>query len=269
MNTHAPQAALDDVSATNDANRGSNNDPAAETLIPGGRACPAGSGWRWIVQGWQLFKMTPFMFLAALLIAICLYLIIALIPLLNLLISLVAPFFIAGFGACARSVAKEGHFGLGQLFDGLRNRPGALMLVGLIYLASAVAVFIAAAVIFRSSGLFTLATGGQLAPNTVFFPSLLGALLFIFAGLTLVLAAFVYAPFLVHEHAHLSAFKAMKMSFQGCFRNFTAGTVFCLIVMVLGVLASLPFGLGWLILLPVVQLATYASYHDIYIATEG
>ena len=40
-------------------------------------------------------------------------------------------------------------------------------------------------------------------------------------------------------------------------------------VILLAIVASIPFGLGWLVLFPVSYLALYASYRDIFIAQSA
>jgi uncharacterized membrane protein len=58
--------------------------------------------------------------------------------------------------------------------------------------------------------------------------------------------------------------EALKLSFSGCWRNLGALAVFGLIYILLGIIASLLFGLGWLLLVPVMVLALYCGYQEIY-----
>ena len=81
-----------------------------------------------------------------------------------------------------------------------------------------------------------------------------------------VLSAFVFAPYLIHEHEQLSAPTAMMMSFKACFKNIASGLVFFLVMIPLSIGATIPFGLGWLVLMPVSYLAFYTAYRDIFIA---
>ena len=61
------------------------------------------------------------------------------------------------------------------------------------------------------------------------------------------------------------AVQAMKESFSGCLRNIVPFLVYGVVMMVLSVLASIPVGLGWLVLAPVLAASLYTSYKDIYL----
>ena len=43
--------------------------------------------------------------------------------------------------------------------------------------------------------------------------------------------------------------------------------IYGLFLMVLAIVATIPIGLGWLILLPVLMASSYTAYRDIYIQT--
>jgi uncharacterized membrane protein len=77
-----------------------------------------------------------------------------------------------------------------------------------------------------------------------------------------VMAVWFAAPLIVfHER---SAVEAMKESFTGCLKNILPFLLYGVIAMLLGILASLPVGLGWLVLGPVIAASVYTSYRDIY-----
>jgi uncharacterized membrane protein len=57
----------------------------------------------------------------------------------------------------------------------------------------------------------------------------------------------------------------MKTSFSGCLRNLLPFLVYGVVMLVLAVLATLPIGLGWLILGPMLSASVYTSYRDIYL----
>jgi uncharacterized membrane protein len=54
------------------------------------------------------------------------------------------------------------------------------------------------------------------------------------------------------------------MSFHGCLRNVVPFLVYGAIGIVLAILATIPFGLGWFVLAPVTIATVYASYCDIF-----
>jgi uncharacterized membrane protein len=73
-----------------------------------------------------------------------------------------------------------------------------------------------------------------------------------------------FAPALVLFHDK-GAVDAMKESFSGCLRNIVPFLVYGVVLLVLGLIASIPLGLGWLVLGPVLCTSFYASYKDIYL----
>jgi uncharacterized membrane protein len=61
----------------------------------------------------------------------------------------------------------------------------------------------------------------------------------------------------------MSAIEAIKTSFMACTKNFPAFIIFMLIYVLLAIIASIPFGLGFLVLLPVMVGALYIAYKHI------
>jgi uncharacterized membrane protein len=57
---------------------------------------------------------------------------------------------------------------------------------------------------------------------------------------------------------------ALKESFVGCLRNILPFLVYSIVVLVLGIVASIPLGLGWLVLGPVLIASVYTAYRDIF-----
>ncbi len=58
----------------------------------------------------------------------------------------------------------------------------------------------------------------------------------------------------------------MKTSFTACLRNIVPFLVYGVVIMVLSIVAAKPFGLGFLVLGPVVIASIYTAYRDIFFA---
>jgi uncharacterized membrane protein len=85
-------------------------------------------------------------------------------------------------------------------------------------------------------------------------------------GLTVpLLMAVWFAPALVIFH-DLGPTQAMKDSFTGCLRNIVPFLLYSVIWLVLSIIASIPLGLGWLVLGPMTAASIYTAYRDIYLA---
>jgi hypothetical protein len=107
----------------------------------------------------------------------------------------------------------------------------------------------------------------QLSPtNTISgyyeFAILLATLLGMLLVIPLIMA-YWFAPILVAFH-DMPAIEAFKLSFQACFKNIGTFFVYSLISMALILGGMIPFGLGLLVVIPVMILSLYTSYKDIF-----
>lgn len=69
-------------------------------------------------------------------------------------------------------------------------------------------------------------------------------------------------PLVVFQN--MSAIDAIKNSFMACVKNFPAFIVFMGIYFLLAIVAVIPFGLGLLVLAPLMIAATYVAYKRIF-----
>jgi uncharacterized membrane protein len=72
-----------------------------------------------------------------------------------------------------------------------------------------------------------------------------------------------FAPALVVLR-EMAPVEAIKESFLGCLKNILPFLVYSIVLMVLGIVAAIPLGLGWLVLGPTMIASVYVSYRDIY-----
>ena len=253
----APKAAVADETVTLSAD-----------FIPGGESRPAGHGWSWIAEGWELFKRQPGMWIGIILLFVVIMIGSVLIPFVGgLLLSLFGPVFAAGIVIGCRSLDSGGELEIGHLFAGFRSHTGTLIGVGAIYLAGSLVVML---VVGLTMGVGMGAMMGQGDPESMQALGatfLLAMLIMVALLLPLVMAIWLAAPLVVfHEHG---AVDAMKGSFTGCLRNILPFLVYGVIMLVLMIVASVPLGLGWLVLGPVMAASVYTSYRDIYLKPRG
>lgn len=237
----------------------------AGEYVAGGRALAAGRGWDWIGEAWSLFKQQPGVWIGIFVILLLINLLAAFIPIVGSIAGMVFwPVFTAGFLVGARAQDRGGALEVGHLFAGFRERFGPLVLVGVLYLVASVVIG-GAVVLAVGAGLFTsLGDRGldSLPPGAVF--TVLIGLLIAAALMIPVLMAVWFAPALVVFHGK-DAVQAMRESFVGCLKNIVPFFVYGLVMLVFGILASIPFGLGWLVLGPVLAASVYTAYKDIFI----
>src|SRR5688572_2908742 len=233
-------------------------------FVPGGQGVPAGNGWTWITDGWELFKRQPGMWIGMTLLAILIFIVMALIPFIGgLALSLLGPVFAAGFMIGCKALDTGGQLELGHLFAGFRERTGTLIGVGAIYLAASLVIMLVVGLIM-GVGMFTMMGGGDPQAVAAMGMTMVLAMLVMFAlMLPVVMAIWLAAPLVVfHEHGALDA---MKGSFFGCLKNIVPFLLYGVVLFVLSIVATIPILLGWLVLGPVLAASIYASYRDIYL----
>lgn len=230
---------------------------------PAGRRVEAGRGLEWLKQGWALFTRNPGVWLALAVILVVIAFVLGSIPFLGpLAANLLMPVFVGGLLLGCRELSRGGDFGLGTLFAGFTRHATPLILVGLFsmiaMLAIGLVVFLVGGGAALTGGLLGRGPGVGVAVGGFFL-----ALLLMLALLVPLAMALWFAPALVvfHERAPL---EAMKASFFACLRNLLPFLLYGVIVAVLWFLALIPFGLGMLVLLPVMMGSLYASYVEIF-----
>ncbi len=243
---------------------------AEEGEMTGPNRVPAAHGWTWITRGFWHWQQNPFAWTFALILWMVILFLTGLVPLAGFLaISLLGPVFMAGFAIGADAQDDGEPFSVGYLFAGFSQNFGQLVLVGLLYMLGSVLIMVITGSMMI--GAFT-ALGGIEAMQTedpevmvavISSPSFYLAMLVGMALMIPLMMAFWFAPSLVALN-DVPALSAMKLSFIGCLKNILPFLLYGLIALVFMLIAAIPFGLGLLILSPVLIASIYAGYRDIY-----
>ena len=228
----------------------------------------AGQGLAWFAEGWKLFVKSPGMWIVSTIVFIVIAIVLSLIPFLGQLIfGLIVVALVAGLLNGAKTVDEGGELTLGTLFSGLGDsaKRGRLLILGVLLLVVEiiVAVIVGASVM---SGPMMAGMGGGMSgelPAIQFGMSMFVGLLLGLVLLAVMLMAFVYAIPLV-MFTDVDAIQAIKSSFNAGLNNFLPLGVFGIIYVILGIVAAIPFGLGFLVLFPVTICAWYYSYKAIF-----
>jgi hypothetical protein len=252
----APRAHVEDVP-----------EPGIEAgmFVENGRTVPAGNGWQWIVDGWRLFARQPLMWWGVLLVFVLLTVGVQIIPFAGPLIgTLIAPVLYAGLMLGAHALRGGDRLTFGHVFGGFRERTGALILLAVLQtLAIIVAVVVLWLLFGASLAALSLTVAAQQVPTLSMFVSMSGLIIAAFVLFTPIFIVSYLAPPLVAIDG-LSAPAAFKTAIVGGFRNVLSGTVYGLAMLVAMVIATIPIGLGWIVLLPVAVASIYAAYDDIF-----
>jgi len=236
-------------------------------FVPGGKGVPAARGWNWLADGWTLFKAAPGLWIGIIVVFVVILFALAMVPFLGPVAqNLLMPVFMGGIVLGCRAIDDGSGLQFNHLFEGFKTRFGTLVAVGALYLAGFVAILVVVMMV-TGAGVFALFMAGGGQPDVQSTGAALGILLamliVVALSLPLVMAVW-FAPALVVFH-DLGAVEAMKQSFTGCLRNVLPFLVYGIIGFVMAVVASLPIGLGWLVLGPVIAASVYTSYRDIYL----
>jgi uncharacterized membrane protein len=241
-------------------------DPELQLVLPG-KTNAAGEGVAWIGQGWKLFAKAPLMWIISLVILLIIAIALALVPLVgSLIFQVLNPVFSAGFVVACRAMERGGDFELEHLFAGFKRNFGSLAIVGLIFLALSVAMLLVFAMFFGFSILAAFMAGDPEQAMTAVAASTGTLLLGVLVTLALfipVLMAYWFAPALVVMHG-MAPVAAMKASLVASLRNFIPLLLWGIVMGVIMIVASIPFGLGLLVAVPMMIASTYAAYRAIF-----
>lgn len=239
--------------------------------IDGGRSVPAGNGTSWIGGGWNMFTRAPGIWILNIILLFVLSMVLAFIPFLGSLLSnLLMPVIIGGLMLGCRTIESGESLKVEHLFAGFKNHAGPLMIVGGVMLAASIVIAIIALVpvfiILGGSFLEAMSGEGNALANLIAqygFTMIMLLLLIMLALFIPLTMAYWFAPALVVFH-DMDAIAAMKQSFRGCLRNIVPFLIYGIVIFLLAIVAIIPIGLGFLVLVPMIYGSMYAAYKDIY-----
>jgi len=234
-----------------------------DAFVPHGRGVPFENGWSWLAAAWSIFKRAAGVWIGMIVVLCLILIVLGVVPILGAVASILAgPVFTGGLMLASRTTDQGGEPQFTQLFGGFKHRFGSLIGVGVLYLVGFAAILFIATVVTGGSILTVI---HATTPEEVMAAGaglLLAALIF-FALLIPLLMAVWFAPALIVFH-DVGSVAAMRASFSGCLRNMMPFLLYGIVWFIASIIASIPLGLGWLILGPVTAASIYTAYKDIY-----
>lgn len=233
---------------------------------PQPRTVEAGRGVNWWTDGVALFMKNPGLWVVLGLVLIVILTLLNFVPVLGgAAVALLAPVFGGSWMLAVRKQEGGGTLELGDLFLGFKDTLNPLLVLGALSLAASAVLFVLLWVFgigafmgmgmgaMHRSGLGVLAAAG----------AGMFAVLLSLALLVPITMAFWFAPALVVFDG-VAPVEALKSSFAACLRNLLPFLVYGALGLVAAIVASIPAGLGWLLLLPLTGHSVYLSYRDVY-----
>jgi uncharacterized membrane protein len=147
------------------------------------------------------------------------------------------------------------------LFAGFQTHLSPLLVIGALYLGAVFGLGLIFALVGGGAAFSTM--WGGATPGAAAGSVALAGLVFLLLLIPLAMAVW-FAPALATLH-NVPPVEAMKSSFTGCLRNLMPFLVYGMLFLILAILASIPFGLGWLVLLPIMAGSIYSGYKDIFL----
>ena len=238
------------------------------------RQLAGGDGAAWWGESWRIFCAAPAMWIGIFVIFCLLSIAMMFVPLIGSFAQTVlTPVFAGGLMLGCHALAKGRPLTIGHLFQGFQaGRFAPLVMLGLLWLAMLfVVAIVTVGIIFLTLGargltaLMDLGTASQLDITTLASIGASVSIAALIALLVLLLAAMAYwfAPALVVLNAE-PPIAALQKSFAASWRNVGAFLLYGLIMLGLAIVASIPFGLGWLVLGPMVIGSCYAGWRTIF-----
>jgi uncharacterized membrane protein len=230
------------------------------------RGVDAGRGINWWTEAWALFIKNPGMWVVLSLILLVALIVLSLIPLLgSLAASFVAPVFAGSWMLAARKVEAGGTLEPADLLTGFKEKQTPLLVLGgLLVVATLVIVALVGALGFSAA--MGMVVGGSQGSAGGMMAAMGTGMLALLAGAALsvlVAMAFWFAPALV-VFRNVAPVEALKASFAANLKNWIAFLLYSVVYLFAAVIASIPFGLGWIVLIPVSLLTVYVSYQDVF-----
>jgi hypothetical protein len=237
------------------------------------RTLEASRGAAWWSEGWRIFAAAPLLWVGLTIVLVLIMIALNFVPFLGTIAqTLLWPVLFGGLMIGCHAMAQGRPLEFRHLFAGFEGgRLGPLLILGAIAFAVGAVIAVAIMILLFGaigfSGIVGLVSGDPYAAMTSAMAGMgIGTLLAIpiVIGLYgLFLLAYWFAPGLIVLN-RAEPVAAMKASWDASWKNIGA-LFFCGLVFIgLAIVASIPFGLGWLVLVPVSVGAGYASWREVF-----
>ena len=230
------------------------------------RAVAAARGISWWTEAWAMFTKNVGMWIVLTLILLVIFFVLSVIPLLgSLAASLLVPVFIGGWLLAAHKVETGGALEVGDLFAGFKDKLTPLLVLGALMLVATLVIGAAVAALGFGAFMGVMASSAQSSAGGMVAAMGTG-MLALLVGLALgmvVATAIWFAPALV-VFRDVGPIDALNASVSASLKNILPFLLYGVVYIIAAIVASIPFGLGWIALVPVVLLTVHASYKDVF-----
>ena len=229
---------------------------------------PAGRGFAWLREAFDLFRRAPMTWIGLCAGWIALWFaMMVLVPFVGpVLANLLQPVFFGGFAVAAWKQSAGEPVTMGDLFAGFRRNVRSLINIGFLMMLAQ----LSSAFLMRALGLPAWPESEEF--DVVAYVEMLRPHLWVLATgfglLTLASGALWFAPQLIVFHG-MSTSHAIRWSVYAALSNFGAMVVYGTLLVLALMVAWLPLGLGFFVMVPVMAISTYTGYRDVFERPSG
>jgi len=230
------------------------------------RSVDSGRGTAWWRESWALFTKNPAIWLVFGVIFFVICAVLGMIPMLGAVISsILTQILIGGWMLSARKLDTGGTVEAGDLFLGFKDKLNPLLVLGALALVATIVTFMVMGML-GFGAFFGMTAGGMGRSGPGVLAGLGMMMVALLVGLVLgflFAMAFWFAAALVVLR-NFEPIAALKASWSASWANVGPFLIYGLLWIVAAVIASIPFFVGWLLLIPLTVLGMYAAYKDIF-----
>ncbi|WP_297325341.1 BPSS1780 family membrane protein [Nitrosomonas sp.] len=228
----------------------------------------AKQGLQWILSGFYLFRKAPLAWIMVCFTLVLIAMSMSFIPLLGKFIfTLISPVFLAGIMLGCKDMEQGKSLEIAHLLAAFRTNSAPLITIGGVYLIGQILIIGLVMLIGGSQMTDMLLYGKRVDESElmgVMSNMLTSSLIALTLSIPLMMASW-FSPLLVVFH-NVPPIVAMQRSFFACLKNFIPFQVYGITLIVLTILCLMPYGIGLIVLIPVMFASIYVSYKDIFLA---
>lgn len=232
---------------------------AARTVAPG-------RGFAWWAEAWRLFTAAAGMWVVLVIVLLIVFVVLGFVPMVGgLATALLAPVFAGSLMLTARKAAGGASPEVGDLFVAFRDHVNPLLVLGALNAVAALLLGGLAMVLGLGAVIGIVAGSANSSPEAVMAAlgaGMAGLVVLLALGLVLAMALW-FAPSLVVLRG-TPPVEALAASLRASLKNIAPFTLYGLAYIAAAILATIPLGLGWIVLVPVLILTAYTSYRDVF-----
>ncbi len=225
---------------------------------------PARQGGTWIKDAFALFRQQPLPWIVLTGTWGLLMFGSLLLPVVGVMVAVLQPAFFAGFALACRAQEQGGTVTAGYLFAALRFNPRPLVMLGVAIVLIDLLLLVLLQFLMDTPPPPLVAADASPMERMQALVNGRESLLMIFFAADSLLRALLWfvAPLLAFSR--MSTWHAVRWSVYASLSNLAPLSVFGLLMMLVFVVAAVPAGLGLMVALPLLAIANYTSYRQVF-----